>query len=256
MAASGDAAAASRLFAIATSLMSSTKTGDSRRAISWSHLARFKFAANDLQGAKEALAAAIATAADMPAGTLRDDARDAIARSYIRIGESDAALEVAANVDDRVTQALLIRDIVASQAGSAGATALLQHPAAKGDPLTQTAALFGVIGVQLLRKDQIRTQPQIVGANIATARVTVRAIGDAQIRPAAFAALAAAQATIGDTEAGRETFAEALQSAQSLGSPEQRAAAYVRIVNALDERLLFLGQPALADAGGAGRASL
>lgn len=255
MAASGDSEGASRLFSTATALMSSAKDRDSRRAISWSHLARLKFAANDRQGAKEALAAAIATAAGMSAGTRRDDAHDAIARSYIRVGQSDDALGVASKVDDRVTQALLIRDIVASQAGSGGANALLRHPAAKGDSLTQTAALFGVIGVQLLRKDEVRAQPQIVGANIATAKVSVRAIPDVQIRPAAFAALAAAQATIGDPEAGHATFVEALQSAQSLGLPEQRAAAYVRIVNALDERLLFLGQPTQAGSTGAGSES-
>lgn len=251
MAAGADVEGANRLFAAATSVMSTAKDRDMRRATSWSHLARLKFAANDVTGAKQALASAISAAADMPAGPRRDDAYDAVARSYVRIGQSNDALEVASRIDDRVTQALLIRDIVASQAGSGGANALLQHPSAKGDSLTQTAALFGVIGVQLLRKDEIRTQPQIVGANIGTAKASVRAIPDVQIRPAAFAALAAAQATIGDIAAGQETFQEALQAAQSLGSAEQRATAYVRIVNALDERLLFLGQPAPADVAGA-----
>ena len=64
------------------------------------------------------------------------------------------------------------------------------------------------------------------------------------MRPGAFAALAAASVTIDQKALGGELFDEALRTAASLSQPEQRGAAYIRIVNALDDRLLFLGQPA------------
>ena len=44
---------------------------------------------------------------------------------------------------------------------------LLRTVAARKDPLTQTAALFGVIGAQLLRRDEVRARPESVSGNIA-----------------------------------------------------------------------------------------
>jgi hypothetical protein len=69
-------------------------------------------------------------------------------------------------------------------------------------------------------------------------------IDDAQLKPAAFSALAAASVTVGDIEGGWSIFQESLVAAESLPREEQRASAYVRIVSSLNDRLMFLGKPA------------
>ncbi len=143
-----------------------------------------------------------------------------------------------------MTRALLIRDVVASQSDSQAASALMHDLPEATDAVSRAAALFGVLGTQLLRKDQVRRESEVIAATIEAAREAVRLIDDAQLKPAAFAALAAAQATIGDTAAGDATFAEALNSAAILERPEQRSAACVQIIKALDERWLFPGPPA------------
>lgn len=237
---------AQQIFSRASVVLEGAKDPRQRKALSWSHMARMRIAVDDVAGAKQCLVSALASAAGMPEGTRRDEAYDAIARTQIRAKDNAAALETAAHVDERVAQALLIRDIVASQA-DAGADALLQTAAVRKDPLTQTAALFGVIGAQLLRRDEVRARPEAVNANIAAARALVSQIPDVQLRPAAFAALAAAQAATGNASGGKEIFDDATQAAQSFDSPEQRAAAWLRIVDALDERLPFLGQPLRLD---------
>lgn len=242
-AAVGDSAEAQQLFAAALSSIDAVRDRGHRKAVTLSQLARIQAASGDEAGARECLRRAIAAAASMPNGQQRDDALDVIARSQARVGDSEAALATALQIDDHVSQALLIRDVIALQAKTQVADTVIRNSAVVRDPLTETAALFGVIGVQLLRKDQAQGAAQTIDA----ARDAVRSVPDLQMRPAAFAALAAARATIGDMEQGRAIFEEALTAAGALERSEQRAAAYVRIVNALDERLLFLGQPARSD---------
>jgi hypothetical protein len=75
----------------------------------------------------------------------------------------------------------------------------------------------------------------------------VRNIEEQQPKPAAFAALAAARVKTGDVEQGSAIFREALESADAIMRGEQRAAAYVDMVAALNDRLMFLGKPARAE---------
>lgn len=238
---------AQALFSRAAVTLQGAEDPGQRKALSWSHVARMRIAIADPIGANQCLASALASAAKMREGPRRDDAYDAIARTQIRLQDGAGALATAAQIDDRITQALLVRDVVGSQVDSTAARALLQSAPASKDPLTRAAAMFGVIGVQLLRKDAVRAPTVSVSAHIAEARVLVRQIPDTQLQPAAFAALAAAQAATADPATGQEIFEESLQSAQSFAAAEQRSAAYLRIVNALDERLPFLGQPLRLD---------
>ena len=79
---------------------------------------------------------------------------------------------------------------------------------------------------------------------IDAARRAVRNIEEKQPKPAAFAALAAARVKTGDVALGASIFKEALEAADAIPRSDQRAAAYVDVVAALNDRLMFLGQPA------------
>jgi hypothetical protein len=171
----------------------------------------------------------------------RDDVMDYIARGQVRAGDIAGALDSALRMKDRVARALLVRDVVTLQSDATSASASASA-AAFDDPLIDAAAQFGVLGVQLLRKGE-----PLSAETIEAARAAVRKIDDPQLKPAAFAALAAAQVRSGDADSSDAAFDEALRAAESLERADQRAAAYVRIVTALDERLLFLGQPTRTD---------
>jgi hypothetical protein len=141
-------------------------------------------------------------------------------------------------IDDRITRALLVRDIITLQSDVTSATASATT-AGFEDPLIETAAQFGVLGVELLRSGQPLSQETIDAA-----RLAVRRIDDIQLKPAAFSALAVARIKSGDVEASQAIFDEALTAADAIARDDQRAAAYVRVVNALNDRLVFLGKPA------------
>jgi hypothetical protein len=100
------------------------------------------------------------------------------------------------------------------------------------------AAQFGVLSQQAFRT----SEPMSLDA-IDAARAAVRKLADHELKPAAFAALAAATVKAGDLPGSRAIFQEALSSAESLPRSEQRAAACVRIVDALNDRLELLGLP-------------
>lgn len=240
--AAGDNAEAQQLFASALKLMDGVRDSSHRKALSLSQLARIQAVSGDIPGAQECLRRAITASGAMTNGQQRDDALDVIARSQARIGDSDAALATAMQIKDRVAQALLIRDVIALQTGTGNANAALRNSAVVHDPLTETAALFGIIGVQLLKSG-----PTGAGETIEAARNAVHSIDVLPMRPAALAALAAARVTIGDVAGGWSIFQESLAAADALERRDQRAAAYVRIVSALDDRLIFLGQPARGD---------
>lgn len=236
----------SKLLADAVKALEQAPDKRDRKAVAWARLARMQALSGNRSRARELLTRADAAVAALVEDAQRDQARDVVARTQIRIDDTQAALVNAASMTDRVAQALLVRDAIAAQADSGDAAALLRHPVVHVSALTESAALFGVIGAQLLRKDEIRKDPQTIAGNIEAARNAVRKIEDLQVRPGAFAALAAASVTIDQKALGGELFDEALRTAASLSQPEQRGAAYIRIVNALDDRLLFLGQPASA----------
>ncbi|HKE96614.1 MAG TPA: hypothetical protein VKB34_20055, partial [Povalibacter sp.] len=116
-AAAGDSAQAKQLFADAVTGVQQSRDRDHGKALAWARLARVEFNAGELSGARECLRQAIAAVAAVPAGPQRNETLDAIARTQARMGDSDAALVTATEVNDRIIQALLIRDIVASQPG-------------------------------------------------------------------------------------------------------------------------------------------
>ena len=140
-----------------------------------------------------------------------------------------------------MTRALLVRDTVSLQPDATSASASASA-ADFADPLVDTAAQFGVLSLQ-----SFRTGRPLSLETIDAARSAVQKITDLELKPAAFAALAAARVRAGDTPGSRAIFQEALSSAASLPRNEQRAAACIRIVNALNDRLMFLGRAAPTD---------
>ena len=233
----GDAAEAQRLFAAALSSLEAVPDEPYRKAVTLSQLARMQTASGDRTGAQKSLQRALAIGSGLKPGEQRDDALDLIARGQARTGAAEAAMATASLVTDRITRALLIRDVVTVRTEQDATAAA--GPAGFEDPLMQTAALFGVLGAQLTRSKE-----SVSVANIEAAHASVRTIAEVELKPAAFAALASARFASGDRDAGWSIFQEALASAEALVREDQRATAYTRIVDALSERLLFLGQPA------------
>lgn len=235
----GDTTAAHAQFQSALTLLDKAPDRNHRKPITLSQLARLQASYGDRAGALDTLRRAIAAAGTLISQEQKDDALDMIARGQLRLNDTQAALATALPVQNPITRALLVRDVVAQQVRDGMALAAVRSAIPKDDALTETAALFGVLGAQLY-------MPGRGGAadTIAPARDAVRSIDDVQLKPAAFAALAAAKVTVGDAEGGAEIFEEALAASLAIEQPDKRAAAYVRIVNALNDRLMFLGQPA------------
>lgn len=235
----GDAAAAHERFQSAASLLDEAPDRNPRKPITLAQFARLQDGYGDRTGALDTLRRAIAAAATLTSDGQKDDAFDTIARGQLRLGDAQAALATGLSINNPITRALLVRDVMAQRVRDGMTLAAVSSAISKEDALTQTAALFGVLGAQLYT-------PGRVGAadTIAPARDVVRAISDVHLKPAAFAALAAAKVTVGDAAGGAEIFQEALAAAVAVERPDQRAVAYVRIVDALNDRLVFLGQPA------------
>ncbi len=202
-------------------------------------LARWQVIAGDVSAARENLRRLRAEAEQLPVGPERDELLDYIGRSQARAGETRAAIDAAKNISDRVMRALLVRDAVSMDpdATTAGAATLANEFA---DPLVDAAAQFGVISMQTFRRGQ---PPSL--ETVDAARTAVRRINDRELLPAAYAALAAARARAGDVQGSHEIFQDALTSAEALGRSDFIAAACIRIVESLDERLLFLGHSAV-----------
>jgi hypothetical protein len=237
----GNAVVARELFATAISDVSSAENPSERSVMALAQVARLQTVSGDRETAKESLRLAMQNALRLPAGEEREEALDYIARGQARAGDPTGALQTALKMTDRVARALLVRDVVTlhADASSAAATA---KAAAFEDPLIEAAAQFGVLGVQLLK-----TKEPVSPATIDAARTAVQKLDETQIKPAAFAAIAAARARIGDVEGGASIFQEALAAADEIESTQQRAAAYVDVVTALNDRLMFLGRPAAVE---------
>ena len=233
----GEKDAARQLFADAIGSTGAAASSP-HKAMTLAQLSRMQAAAGDSAGAKDTLRQARGEADRLPAGEERDEVLEYIARGQARAGDAAGALDSALQVQDRVARALLVRDAVTLQKDATSASASAAS-AGFDDPLIETAALFGVLGVQLMRKGEPMS-PDTIDA----ARAAVRKIDEPQLKPAAFAALAAARTRTGDAEASAVIFQEALDAVAVLDRPDQRAAAYLRIVNALNDRLVFLGKPA------------
>jgi tetratricopeptide (TPR) repeat protein len=199
-------------------------------------LARWQVVAGDINVARETLRGLRSEAELLPPGRDRDEVLDYIGRSQARAGDTREAVDAAKKISDRVMRALLVRDAVSLDSGATTASAKA-WAREFSDPLVEAAAQFGVISMQTFRGGR---QPSL--ETIDAAHDAVRRIDDRELLPAAYAALAAVRARAGDVPGSRAIFQEALDSAEALARSDQIAAACIRIVEALDERLMFLGR--------------
>lgn len=238
----GNPTAARDLFASTIGDLSALPNQSERSVMALAQVARLQTVSGDGEAAKESLRLAMQNALRLPAGEEREETLDYIARGQARAGDTSGALQTALKMTDRVARALLVRDVVTLHADASDAAATAKA-AAFEDPLTVAAAQFGVLGVQLLKSKE-----PVSPTTIDTARAAVHKLDETQLKPAAFAALAAARARIGDVEGGASLFQEALAAADQIANTQQRAAAYVDVVTALNDRLMFLGRPAPDDA--------
>jgi tetratricopeptide (TPR) repeat protein len=234
----GDPNAARQMFEAAIAGVDAYRDEPERRALTFAQLGRMQALSGDHGTAIQTLGRALREAEKLERGERREDALDHIARGLARAGDATAALATALRMNERVARALVVRDIVTMQTNADSASAAASA-ARFEDPLIEAAAQFGVLGMQMLRA----TTP-LSGDTIDAARRAVRKIEEQQPKPAAFAALAAARVKAGDVDQGSSIFKEALQAADAIARSDQRAAAYVDMAAALNDRLMFLGQPA------------
>jgi len=232
----GDASGAKQIFGTAIATVEAFPREPERRALTLAQLGRLQALSGDPAAAGQTLARALREAEKLQPSDAREDTLDHIARGMARAGDSAGALQTALRMNDRVARALLVRDIVTMQTNADSASAAASA-ADFADPLIEAAAQFGVLGMQLLRATTLSSE------TIEAARRAVRKIDEKQPKPAAFAALAAARVKTGDVDQGTSIFKEALESADAIARSDQRAAAYVDVVAALNDRLVFLGQP-------------
>jgi hypothetical protein len=230
-----DAVAGRELLAAAIGALRQAQLKRSVRLAPAAQLARWQVIAGDAEAARETLRSLRSEADLLPAGPDRDDLLDYIGRSQARAGDTRAAIDAAKNISDRVMRALLVRDAVSLDPGATTASAAAWANELS-DPLVDAAAQFGVLSMQSFRGGQ---PPSL--DTIDAARASVRKINDRELLPAAYAALAAARARAGDATGSREMFRDAMTSAEALSRSDQIAAACIRIVDALNERLMFLG---------------
>jgi tetratricopeptide (TPR) repeat protein len=234
----GDSDTSRKLFATAIASVEAHSGDSDRRALSFAQIGRLQAVSGDRESAVPTLNRALREAEGLERGDRREDTLDHIARGLARAGDSAGALQAALRMNDRVARALLVRDVVTLQTNADSATASASA-AEFQDPLIEAAAQFGVLGMQLLRATAPLSQDTIEAA-----RRAVRNIEEKGLKPAAFAALAAARVKTGDVEQGSAIFKEALEAAEGIARSDQRAAAYVDMVAALNDRLMFLGKPA------------
>jgi hypothetical protein len=237
----GDKETSGKMFAAALAGVEAHRGDPERRALTFAQIGRLQAVSSDSQSAAATLTRALREAENLERGDKREDTLDHIARGLARAGDSSGALQAALRMNDRVARALLVRDVVTMQTNADSASASASA-AEFDDPLIEAAAQFGVLGMQLLRATTPLSQETIEAA-----RRAVRNIDEKQPKPAAFAALAAARVKTGDAEQGSSIFKEALDAADAIARGDQRAAAYVDMVAALNDRLIFLGQPVRKD---------
>jgi len=226
------------MFAAAIADVEAHQGEPERRALTLAQVGRMQAVVGERESAVRTLVLALQAAEKLERGDRRDDALDHIGRGLARAGDFAGALRTALQMDDRFARALLVRDTVTMQA-NADSAAASSSAGDFDDPLIEAAAQFGVLGMQLLR-----ARTPLSAETIEAARRAVRNIDDVQPKPAAFAALAAARVKAGDVTEAAAIFREALQAADAIERSDQRANAYVDMLTALNDRLMFLGQPA------------
>jgi tetratricopeptide (TPR) repeat protein len=231
-----DAVAGRELLAAALAAVRQARVKPQLKMAPAAQLARWQVIAGDVDTARETLRSLRFEAEQFSAGPERDELLDYIGRSQARAGDTREAIDAAKSISNRVMRALLVRDAVSldSSATTVSAAAWARE---FSDPLVDAASQFGIISMETFRGGKGPSLETIDAAHAA-----VRRISDRELLPAAYGALAAARARAGDVPGAREIFQEALAAAEALSRSEQIAAACIRIVEALDERLMFLGR--------------
>lgn len=231
-----DVAAGRELLVAATAAVRQSRDKPQLKLMPAAQLARWQLIAGDTNVARENLRSLRSEVEQLPAGADRDELLDHIGRSQARAGDTREAIGAAKNISDRVARALLVRDAVSLDPGATPVSATA-WASEFSDPLVAAAAQFGVISMQTHRGGESPSSETIDAALTA-----VRRINDRELLPAAYAALAAVRARAGDVDGSDEIFQQAMASAEALSRSEHIAAACIRIVEALDERLMFLGR--------------
>jgi tetratricopeptide (TPR) repeat protein len=241
----GDPVRCRELFAASLSLLDTVQTEPRRRLGTLIQIARLQALANMPDDARATLrrateqVASIHTSIDVSIqGRERDTLLEGIARAHARLGDFAQAMALVDQMQDKVSRALLIRDVVAMQLAAGANSADVASGAWAIDPLASTAVQFGILASRVAERDANSAREAIVAARAQVARIT-----DPLLPPAALATLAASSVSAGDAKLGAEIFAAALAAATSVDRADQRALAYVRMVDALSDRLLFLGRP-------------
>jgi hypothetical protein len=234
---SGNPAKAKELFAAALEL-ATKRTREPRELVARIQVARLMALAGYTSDATGTLQLVERDLASVQ-GKDRDLVLEALARAYVRLDVLDRAWAVGAAIQDRISRALLIRDIAALQAARGMSADKIVQLNPTEDPLAGTAAQFGILAARLGRE----AVPPL-RATIEAARRGVARIDDPLLPPPALASLAAASVRAGAPALGREIFAELLAAGSLIERPDWRALAYVRAANALNDRLMFLGRPA------------
>lgn len=233
-----DLAVARELLASAMTAVQQAKVKPGLKLFPTAQLARWQALAGDQVAARDTLRRLRVEVEQQAAGPARNELLEYIARSQARAGDVRDAIDAAKTIDDRFERALLVRDAVSLQSDATSASAAV-WAREFNDPLVTTAAQFGVLSLQSFRVGQ-----PLSLETIDAARAAVQSIAEIDVKPAAFASLAAARMKAGDVSGSQVIFQEALSAADALPRPELQAAAHVRIVNALNDRLMFLGRAA------------
>lgn len=233
-----DLTTARAMLASAMSDLQQAKAKPEEKLFPTAQLARWQAAVGDEGAALETLRRLRVEVEQQPASPTRNELLEYIGRGQARAGDVRGAIDAAKKIDDRVARALLVRDVVSMHAEATSASAAV-WAREFNDPLIDTAAQFGVLSLQSFRVGQPLSLDTIDAA-----RVAVQRVAEVDVKPAALAALAAARVKAGDLPGSEAIFKEALASAGALPRAELQASAHVRIVNALNDRLMFLGRAA------------
>jgi hypothetical protein len=226
----GSAVSGRDIFAQAIALANGARGSPGRRCFALIEIARAEISAGENNPARETLQKASAALAGVKRNSDRLAAIQQIAPLQARIGDHAAAMATAWRAEDPSIRPLLMRDVATSQAEAGDVEGAVQTALALEDRPAGAAALFGILRVQSQARDSSG-----MGATIGAALQTVRVMRGDDVKAGALASLAAAQLVAGDADAARRIYDEAMSVAGRAEAGPTRAAAFVRIADALGE---------------------
>lgn len=201
------------------------------RAVALIEIARAQVSARDFSGARETLSNAVRDVSSLREGELRVSLLGRIVPLQARCGAYAQALAVARQVTDPSLRPLLMRDVVAIQAESGDVDGAIAAARGISDPQDAVAAFFGILRIQSQSESASEQRKTVL-----LALEKARQISNPAAHAGALGALAAALMATGDAQTAQMIFDEARSSAASAPEPQQRAAAYARIADAVAPR--------------------